>query len=171
MLYVREFEIFPSEQFLAVFPCDMSGATQGVDMQDAIESAADWLNVTVVDDLVRGRETEGGKLGHEPQHGGQIIVVAVDVDLARVPAYTAAEAARLLGVSPARVSQMCEAGRLTSWKEGSRRMIWKESVDGRLLNKPKPGRPRKKAGESADSAPITVVPTASNPPEPLRSQA
>lgn len=172
MLYVREFEIFPSEGYLAVFPCDMGGATQGVDMQDAIESAADWLNGTVVCDLVDGRETEGGKLGHKPEHGGQIVVVAVDVDLACVPAYTAAETARLLGVSPARVKQMCDEGRLASWKEGPHRMIWKESVDGRLLSKPKPGRPKKKKpAESDASAQISVVSSDSPQSEPLRAQA
>ena len=43
MLVVREFEFFESENCIVVFPCEGLGATQGEDLQVAIEFAADWL--------------------------------------------------------------------------------------------------------------------------------
>ncbi len=144
MLVVREFEFFQGEKYMVAWPCDMGGGTFGEDMQDAIESAADWLYQTVLFDLIEGKETEGGKLGHEPEHGGKIIVVAVDCDLARANAVTAADAARLLGVSSARVIQMCDNAQLVSWKDGTKRMVLRDSIEQRLREAPKAGRPRKK---------------------------
>ena len=58
---------------------------------------------------------------------------------------TAADAARMLGVSSARVAQMCERGQLVSWREGSKRMILRDSVLARLEKAPRRGRPRKNA--------------------------
>ena len=72
-----------------------------------------------------------------------MVVVSVDCDLSRTDAVTAADAARMLGVSSARVAQMCESGKLTSWKEGSRRMVLRQSIEARLAEKPKPGRPKR----------------------------
>lgn len=154
MLFVREFEIYPGEKYLLVDPCDMGGGTFGDDFQDAIESAADWLYGQVLEQLIRDQPIEGGKLGHEPQHGGRIITVAVDCDLSRVDAVTAAEAARILGVSSARIAQMCESNQLSSWKEGSKRMITRDSVNARLAEKPRPGRPRKHPVERAVEAAV-----------------
>ena len=153
MLVVREFEFFESENCIVVFPCEGLGATQGEDLQDAIEFAADWLYWTVIYDMINEKPIEKFELGHEPQHGGIVIPVAVDCSLARVEAFTAAETARILGVSPARVTQMCESGQLTSWKEGSRRMVLKESVDNRLIEQPGPGRPKYDEDEVIDMSP------------------
>lgn len=153
MLVVREFEFFESENCIVAFPCEGLGATQGEDLQDAIEFAADWLYWTVIYDMINEKPIEKFELGHEPQHGGIVIPVAVDCSLARVEAFTAAETARILGVSPARVTQMCESGQLTSWKEGSRRMVLKESVDNRLIEQPGPGRPKYDEDEVIDMSP------------------
>ena len=49
----------------------------------------------------------------------------------------------MLGVSSARVAQMCESGKLTSWKDGTRRMVMRSSIEARLEEQPKAGRPRK----------------------------
>lgn len=154
MLFVREFEIYPGEEYLIVEPCDMGGGTFGDDLQDAIDSAADWLYGQVLGQLLIDQLIEGGKLGHEPKHGGRIITVAVDCNLSRVDAVTAADAARILGVSPARISQMCDNYQLLSWKEGSKRMITRDSVNARLAEKPRPGRPRKHPVEQAVEAAV-----------------
>lgn len=143
MIYIREFEFYESEGCMLACPCDMEGGTFGDDLHDAAQSAADWLKETVNDDLAHSRQTPGGKLGHEPEHGGRIVAIAVDCDLNRIDAVTAADAARILGVSTARVAQMCESGRLTSWKQGSKRMVARSSVEARLAENPKAGRPRK----------------------------
>ena len=151
MICIREFEFYESEGYINAEPLDMDGATFGSDLQDAIESATDWLYHTIIDDLVKGRTSQGGKLGHEPKRGGRIIAISVNVDPARACAMTAADAARALGVSTARVAQMCEKGQLVSWREGSRRMILKDSVLDRLEHAPKPGRPKKEAAEAQQS--------------------
>lgn len=55
---------------------------------------------------------------------------------------TAAEAARALGVSSARVAQLINSGLLDSWKDGTKRMVSKASVDARIEYAPRSGRPR-----------------------------
>lgn len=143
MVYIREFEFYESESCMLVSPCDMEGGTFGDNLQDAAQSAADWLKETINDDLAHGRQTPGGKLDHKSEHGGRIVAIAVDCDLNRIDAVTAADAARILGVSSARIAQMCESGRLTSWRQGSRRMVARSSLEARLAESPKAGRPKK----------------------------
>lgn len=60
------------------------------------------------------------------------MTVTVDFDLGKVNAVTTADAARELGISTARVTQMCEKGILTSWKDGSKRLSLCDSLDARL---------------------------------------
>ena len=55
----------------------------------------------------------------------------------------ASEAARRLGVSPSRVTQMLAAGRLEGWREGRRTWVTLDSVEARLAEHPSTGRPRK----------------------------
>lgn len=147
MLYLREFEITePDENGLcAVLPFGVSGATQGEGFDEACEMAADWLFHTVQDSLIRGEDIPEPRFGNEPENGGKVVTVAVDVDLSRADAVTAADASRILGVSTARVAQMCDKGLLASWREGSRRMILRDSVNARLAEAPKAGRPKKAA--------------------------
>ena len=59
------------------------------------------------------------ELGHEPQHGGMVVALAAPRELSNIPAMTAADAARELGVSTARVTQLTNAGLLDSWKEAA----------------------------------------------------
>ena len=143
MIYIREFEFYESDGCMLACPCDMEGGTFGDGLEDAVRSAADWLRETITDSLVRDEAASGGKLGHAPRFGGRVIAVAVDCDLSRVDAVTAADAARMLGVSTARIAQMCESGRLTSWKQGTRRMVMRSSFEARMAEAPKAGRPRK----------------------------
>ena len=141
MIYIREFEFYPSEsgQIIAE-PCDMEGGTFGSDLRDAVESASDWLYETVLDNLANHKVPEGGKLSHSPKHGGRIIAVSIKCDLSHADAVTAADAAR--------VAQMCLNGKLTSWKEGAKRMVLRSSIEARLEECPKAGRPRKPQRQS-----------------------
>ncbi|MDO4595986.1 MAG: helix-turn-helix domain-containing protein [Coriobacteriaceae bacterium] len=59
---------------------------------------------------------------------------------------SAADAARTLGVSPARVLQLIADGALDSWRDGSRRMVSKASVGARIEYAPAPGHPTLSAG-------------------------
>lgn len=143
MNYVWEFEFFKSGDCVCAVPAPpMEGGTFGDDFDDAMDSAIDWLGGKVDAHLTDGTPLPEWSFGHKPQNGGQVIAVAVSRTLEDIPAMTAADAARVLGVSTARVAQLCRAGMLDSWKEGSRRMVSKVSVDARLADTPKPGRPR-----------------------------
>lgn len=146
MVYVWEFEFFESEGYVCAFPCgDFGyGATFGDNLEDAVEMAADFLSMAVDDHLVNGKELPPMEFGHDPEHGGRIIAVAVERDLEDIPAVTSAEAARMLGITTARVAQLVKAGLLDSWKVGGTRMVSKASVEARKEYDPKPGRPREK---------------------------
>ena len=143
MVYVWEFEFYPSNGYIDAVPCGGWGeGTFGDDLNDAVESAADWLAESVDDHLMGSCELPPMDFGHKPEHGGQIIAVAVSRELGDIPAMTASEAARALGVSTARVAQLINAGSLDSWKDGTKRMVSKASVDARIEYAPKSGRPK-----------------------------
>lgn len=145
MLYLREFEITEPDAngLCAALPFGLPGATQGEGFDEAMEMAADWLYHTVQYALIDGDDIPEPRFGNEPENGGKVVTVAVDVDLSRADAVTAADAARILGVSTARIAQMCDKGQLTSWKDGAKRMVLRDSVNARLADTPKAGRPRK----------------------------
>lgn len=142
MVYVWEFEFFKSDGCVNAWPCPpMEGGTFGEDFDDAMDSAVDWLSGMVDAHLTDGIELPDRSFGHKPQHGGSIIAIAVSRELGDIPAVTAADAARELGVSTARIAQLCKAGLLDSWRDGSRRMVSKASLEARKEATPKPGRP------------------------------
>lgn len=163
-MYVYEMELFPDVSGSVVaYPCDelLEGSTSGDDFADAVEYAADWLRMTLEGYLMRNEQVPKAEFGHAPQHpGGRIVVFAVEASLECIPAVTAAEAARILGVSTARVAQMCAAQRLESWKEGSGRMVTLDSIHARLEEQPKAGRPRaseKKAPADQAERPLAAA--------------
>lgn len=143
MVYVWEFEFFEEDGGFCAIPCGGFGygATCGDDLEEAVEYAADFLKMAVEDHLMHGKKLPAIDFGHEPEHGGRIIAVAVECSLDDVPSMTASEAADELGVSTARVAQLVKAGLLESWKDGSNRMVSVASVEARKAESPKPGRP------------------------------
>lgn len=105
--------------------------------------AADWLRLTALDYLMRDKKFPEYHFGNSPEHGGRVVAIAVEASLSEVPAMTAKDAAGLLGVSMAGVTQLCKAGMLDSWKVGRTRMVSFESVEMRLADERKAGRPKK----------------------------
>ena len=77
-----------------------------------------------------------------------VVTLAVSVELSDVPAATASETAEMLGVSTARVAQLCRDGSLNSWRIGSARMVSRDSIKCRLAARPGAGRPRRASAES-----------------------
>ena len=126
----------------------LDGATEGDTYEDAVEMAVDWLRVHALTALERGVEFKGGGLGHAPSRGGTVVTLAVCVELSDVPAVTASEAADMLGVSTARVAQLCRDGSLNSWKVGSTRMVSRDSIECRLAARPGAGRPHRASAEA-----------------------
>lgn len=124
-------------------PFSRDGVTEGYNLNDAIRMSADWLREAALDYLMRGEAWPELPLGTSPTMGGRMITIAIETGLDEVPAMTATEAAKALGVSTARVAQLCKAELLTTWKVGRTRMVSVESVETRLAEDSKPGRPRK----------------------------
>lgn len=129
--FVREFEFIPDEDWYLALPFDMEGGTQGRDLDEAVYMASDWLRLVAQDALAKGRDMPETSFGHVPRRGGTVIAIGVEVALSDVPAMTASEAARYLGVSRARITQLCKAGLLDSWRVGATRMVSVRSLDAR----------------------------------------
>ena len=154
MLHVYEFELFIGQDgWIIARPFDFDGATQGADLAEVSAMAADWLKLEIEFRLMDGRDIPEATFGHEPTHeDGRILLVAVEASLDTVPAVTASVAAELLGVSRARVSQMLKAGLLMGFRKGRDSFITRYSVDARLREKPKAGRPKKAASKPKPKA-------------------
>lgn len=144
MLYLCEFELFEEEDMIVVFPFGLPGATQGYDLRDAAEMAYDWLRLDGEVKLMMGKELPKPPLGNKPQHGGTILLVGAEVSLDNVEKVTASEAARMLGVSRSRVSQMLNTDLLMGYRNGRDTYITLDSIRARLAERPKAGRPKKK---------------------------
>ena len=96
--------------------------------------------------------------GNKPKHeDGQNIIVAVQVEKENIPRYTFAEAARQLGVTRGRVSQMVDACLLETFELHGRKWVTKYSVEARLAERPKAGRPRKKKSEDKIEEPAALT--------------
>lgn len=134
MVCICEFEFYEADSgAIIAVPLSFEGeGTFGDDLEDAVESAADWLMCTVDDALMAGRDMPPTRLDNEPRRGGRVIALAVARELGDIPAMTAADAARALGVTPARVSQLIKAGKLESWRDGTKRMVSRASVEARI---------------------------------------
>lgn len=143
MLAVYEFELFEDDGFVLAFPFDMEGGTQGCDVKEASEMAADWLKSELEHRLMTGEPFPEATFGNEPQHDGRIAIVAVDADVDTVETVAASDAAEMLGVSRPRVSQMLANGMLVGYRKGRGTFVTLESVKARLSENPKAGRPRK----------------------------
>lgn len=148
MVHIYEFEFVEDGGWYLAFPFDMEGGTQGVDLAEASEMAAEWLKSEIEWRVIHGEELPAPTFGNEPRRGGRVVLLAVEAGLETVHKVTAAEAARLLGVSPGRVTQLIDAGHLVGWREGHRTWVTVDSVEARLAEEHRAGRPRKEAASA-----------------------
>ncbi|MDR3307608.1 MAG: helix-turn-helix domain-containing protein [Coriobacteriales bacterium] len=144
-MYAYEFEFFESEGYTLAYPLGLGykAGTQGTSLDEAVDMAADLLRCIVEDALVNGKELPEPSYGHEPVHGGKVMVVAVPVSLDTINAVSASEAAERLGVSRGRVSNMLRDGVLEGFRKGRDSYVTMASLKARLASTPKAGRPRK----------------------------
>lgn len=143
MQYTYEFEMWRSEQSWCLAPFGIPGATQGDDVEDACESAADLLRETICDYLMRGEEPPAPRFGNEPEHDGIRVIVSVDASLADIPKMSASQAAAALEVSRSRITAMIGAGLLDGWRDGRNTYVTVASVEARQADPCPAGRPRK----------------------------
>ncbi len=144
MLYLQEFEVYMGESGLSLaFPFDYEGGTQGEDFKDALEMAADWLQDEIEYRLVHREPIPEVTIGNAPKKGGKVVLIGISTSLEQIAKVTASEAARELGVTSSRVSQMVAAGRLDGYKDGHKAYITRTSLDAALARERKAGRPSK----------------------------
>lgn len=141
MFVLAEFELFEDEDMVLALPFELEGGTEGYDFQDAAAMAADWLRAEAEHWLMSGTEPPKLGLSHASRHGGQVVIIGVSVSLEAIDTVTASEAAELLGVSRPRITQMIKAGRLEGYTKGHATFVTRASVEARLVERPRPGRP------------------------------
>lgn len=142
MLCVYEFELFKDGNAVVALPFDFDGGTQGTDIREASEMAADWLKTEIEHCLMNNESIPEATLGHEPEHGGRVLIVAVEASLNTIETVSASKASEMLGVSCARISQLLKADMLSGYREGRNTFVTVDSINARLAEKPKPGRPK-----------------------------
>lgn len=138
---VYEFEVFQEEGHYLAFPYDLEGGTQGESFEDLCLMIADWLKVTIEEYEVKGLELPAPTFGNVTRHGGTNMVFGVSAGLETIEKVTASEAARMLGVTQGRISQMVRDARLFGWREGRNSYVSLDSVRARLEERPHAGRP------------------------------
>lgn len=149
MRYVIEVEVYDDGDLLTVDIPDFNATTQGEDLCDAIGMATDLVIALLEDRILTGGVLPApSPLGRSPRFGGTIVVIAVDVSRASIPAVSASKAAELLGVSRARVSQLLRSGRLEGYREGRDTFVTRASLRARIDEAPTAGRPRKTPAHS-----------------------
>ena len=142
MQYTYEFEMWRGEFGWIAAPFDLEGITQGTDVEDVCEAAADLLRETIRGYLMHGQTPPKATFDHEPTRGGVRLVVSVDAALNDIEKASASQAAELLGVSRSRVTAMLQSGLLEGWKDGRNTWVTKDSINARLTSPAPAGRPK-----------------------------
>lgn len=140
-----EFEVVPDDGYLVAVPYELEGGTQGKDFDELCEMVADWLRLDIETHEIEGRPMPRATFGHEPRYGGSNVVFSVTAGRETCDRVSASEAARELGVTPGRVTQMVGAGLLVGWREGRNSYVTRASVEARRAEAPAAGRPRRQA--------------------------
>ena len=141
-----EFELYRGKEQWIIEAYDFPACiTQGEDVEDACESAADILKEFMHDALIGGDTLPPGTFGHEPRNGGMNVIVSVDTTLDAVRKVSASEAARMLGVSRSRITAMMASNLLDGWREGRNTWITLDSIEARMEDFHPAGRPKKAA--------------------------
>lgn len=151
MVNVYEFEVYESEGCRVVEPFDLEGGTEGRDERDAARMAVDWLKTFAEHCAMHGIEMPEPTFGNKPRHGGVVMLVAVEAGVETVPRVTPAEAARALGVTPSRVSQLMASGALEHFRWEGRTWVARHSLEARLAERPRPGRPKRTAAPAGSA--------------------
>ncbi len=121
---------------------------QGSSFMEAVSSISDALE-THLASLV-----DYGLVPPEPRaveaDDGRVVYVYANTDGATLgePEVSAAEAARMLGVSPGRVSQLIAEGKLRALRSAVGTTVALASIEAYQKNRRTPGRPRKTALEA-----------------------
>ena len=142
MRYTYEFELYKGEKYLIAAPFDFGGATFGDGYIDAIDAASDWLAETIKDYLLHNKKLPEPTFENSPIHNGRIVALSIETSLDTIPTMLASQAANKLGVTRARITQLMDSGSLEGYKKGNSAFVTVSSVEARLKDKPRVGRPK-----------------------------
>gem|GEM_PF-870519 len=131
MLYLYEIEIFKDDDCYIAVPFDFEGATEGFSKQECLEMAADLLTSEIQHRLMHRDNLPEPTIDNNPQYEGEIYSLAIDIGIDAIPRMLKAEAARELGISQGRVSQLIKAGKLETFLYQGKEYVTKASVDAR----------------------------------------
>ena len=131
MLYLYEVEIFKDGDFYIAVPFDFEGATEGFSKQECLEMAADLLTSEIQHRLMHRDNLPEPTIDNSPQYEGKIYSLAIDTGIGAIPRMLKSEAARSLGISQGRVTQLVKSGKLETFSYQGREYVTKASVDAR----------------------------------------
>lgn len=144
MQAIYEIEIFEECGMFVAIPFDFAGGTQGESLKECYEMTADYLRTILEEYALEGQELPVATYGNTPKHGGKVVVFSVVAGLDTIEKVSKADAARLLGISPGRVTQLLSDKKLESFFINNREWVTKASVQARLEENPLAGRPRRR---------------------------
>lgn len=135
-MLVYEFEVVPDAEdggYLAL-PFDFDGGTEADTLEDLADMASDLLRIKLEHLYINGQPAPKATFGNTPRHeGGRIMLVTAHEPALTIRRTTPSDAARLIGVSPARVTQLVKQGLLESFiDEFGKRWITLNSVEARI---------------------------------------
>ena len=131
MLYLYEIEIFKDDDYYIAVPFDFEGATEGFSKQECLEMAADLLTSEIQHRLMHRDNLPEPTIDNSPQYEGKIYSLAIDTGIGAIPRMLKSEAARSLGISQGRVTQLVKSGKLETFSYQGREYVTKASVDAR----------------------------------------
>lgn len=144
--FIYQAILTPDEEGYSVEVPDLPGCfTYGDTYEDAVYMAADAMK-TYMASLLTDGEQPPRYTRHDCPDGSESVNVFFETDQDYVidgETVSAAQAARDLGVSKGRITQMLNAGLLEGYREGRRTYISVNSVAERKKAMPRAGRPRK----------------------------
>ena len=121
---------------------DLPGCfTYGDTVEDAASMAADAAKTYVASLMAHGEDVPSPTVR---EVDGTALMVFFEVDSSYIVSgevVSAAEAARMLGVSAGRVTHMIDSGVLQGYRRGRRTYVTVESVEERIASNPGAGRP------------------------------
>lgn len=131
MLYLYEIEVFKDDDYYIAVPFDFEGATEGFSKQECLEMAADLLTSEIQHRLMHRDNLPEPTIDNSPQYEGEIYSLAIETGIGTIPRMLKSEAARTLGISQGRVTQLVKSGKLETFSYQGREYVTKASVDAR----------------------------------------
>ena len=147
--YVYRAILHPAEEggFWVDVPALPGCVTDGDTYEEAVMMAADALKTYVAALLLDGDPVPPYQASERPD-GCLAVEVYFETDESYIvtgDVVSAAEASRRLGVSAGRVTRMIDSGVLEGYRQGRRTFVTVESVERRIREGARPGRPRSRA--------------------------